>query len=94
MKFKITCAATAPKGCLVNVSAKVAGKKAMRAVTMALPRGASTPVTVTLSKSTTKRLKTKGGSLSITAKTALSSLSSATKTLKVKRLKTKKKAVR
>lgn len=94
MKFTLTCAATAPKGCLVNVGAKVAGKKAMRTMTLALPRGASTPFTVTLSKSTTRRLKTKGGSLTITAKTALSSLSPATRTLKVKRLKTKRKAVR
>jgi hypothetical protein len=94
MRFTLTCASTAPKGCLVKVSAKVAGKTAMRSTTLALPRGKSTPVTITLSKSTTRRLKTKGGSLKITARTALSSLPSATRTLKVKRLKTVRKATR
>lgn len=87
MKFTLTCAATAPKGCLVKVSAKIAGKSAMRSMTVVLPRGKASPVTVTFSKSTTKRLKTKGGTLRIRAQTALSSLPAATRTLKVKRLK-------
>ena len=39
MKFTLTCAATAPKGCLVKVSAKIAGKSAMRSMTVVLPRG-------------------------------------------------------
>ena len=91
MKFNLTCASTAPKGCLVKVSAKIAGKSVMRSMTVVLPKGKSSPITVTLSKSTTRRLKAKGGSLKITAATALSSLPSATRTLKVKRL---KKAVR
>jgi len=47
----------------------------------------SSPITVTLSKSTTCRLRSKGGSLTITAATSFSSLSSSTRTLKVKRLK-------
>jgi len=94
MTFRLTCASTAPKGCLVKVSAKIAGKSAMRSVTVVLPRGKSSSVRVTFSKSTTRRLKKKGGTLKITAKTALSSLPSATRTLKVKRLKTVRKAVR
>jgi hypothetical protein len=91
LKFKLTCAATAPKGCLVKVSAKIAGKSVMRTMTLVLLRGKSAPISVSLSKSTTRRLKAKGGSVKITAATALSSLPSATRTLKVKRL---KKAVR
>ncbi len=93
MTFTLTCAAGAPKGCLVKVSAKIAGRTAMRSTTVVLPRGRSAPVTVTLSRSTTKRLKRKGGSLKIVAQTALSSLPSASRTLKVKRLKTTRKAV-
>jgi len=87
LKFTLTCASTAPKGCLVKVSAKIAGKSVMRTTTLAIVRGKSSPITVTLSKSTTRRLKSKGGSLTITAATSFSSLSSATRTLKVKRLK-------
>ena len=94
LRFTLTCASSAPKGCLVKVSAKVAGKSAMRSMTMVLPRGRSAPVTVTFSKSTTRRLRTKGGTLKITAQTALSSLPAASRTLKVKRLKTARKAVR
>jgi hypothetical protein len=94
MKFTLTCASTAPKGCLVKVSAKIAGKSAMRSMTVVLPRGKSSPVRVTFSKSTTRRLKTKGGSLKITAQTALSSLPAATRTLKVKRLKTVRRTAR
>ena len=59
-KFTLSCPATAPKGCLIKVSGTVAGQKAIPSLTLALPRGASTPVTVTLSKSTAKRLKKKG----------------------------------
>jgi len=87
MKFTLTCAASAPKGCLVKLSAKAAGSSAMRSMTLAIPRGKATPVTVTLSRSTTRRLKSKGGSLKITAQTVLSSLPAASRTLKVKRLK-------
>ena len=87
MRFTVACAATAPKGCLVKVSAQAAGKTAGRAKTLALLRGRSTTITVKLSKSTTRRLKSRGGTLKVTAQTALSSLPSATRTLKVKRLK-------
>jgi len=90
MKLTLTCAKSAPKGCLVQISAKIAGKKAIRSVTVALPSGKSTPVTVTLSRSTTKRLKKKGGSLSVTAKTALSTLGAVTESVKVKRPKKKR----
>ena len=91
LRFTLTCAATAPKGCLVKVSAKIAGKSVMRTMTLALAKGRSSPITVTLSRSTTRRLKSKGGPLKITATTSFSSLPSASRTLKVKRL---KKAVR
>lgn len=91
MKFTLSCPTSAPKGCLVQLSAKIAGQKAILATTVALPSGRSSPVTVTLSKSTTTRLKKKGGSLTITAKTALSTLGSATETVKVKRPKSKRK---
>ena len=90
MRFTLSCPRSAPKGCLVQLSAKIAGKKAIRTTVVALASGRSTPVTVTLSKSTTRRLKAKGGSLKITAKTALSTLGASSRTLKVKRLKTKK----
>ena len=68
----------------MKVSAKIAGKSVMRTTTLAIVRGTSSPITVTLSKSTTRRLEFKGGSLTITAATLFSSLSSSTRTLKVK----------
>jgi Mg/Co/Ni transporter MgtE len=94
MKFTLSCPASAPKGCLVQLSAKIAGQKAIRTTTVALASGKSSPVTVTLSKSTTKRLKKKGGSLQVTAKTALSTLAASTQTVKVKKPKTKRKSVK
>ncbi len=94
MKFTLSCPITAPKGCLVQLSAKIAGQKAIRTTTVALARGKSSPVTVTLSKSTTKRLKKKGGSLAVTAKTALSTLGAAKQTVRVKRPKSKRKTTR
>ena len=81
---------TAPKGCLVKVSGTVAGQRAIPSLTLALPRGASTPITVKLSKSTAKRLKKKGGSLRFTAQTALSSLPSDSMSVTVKRPKKKR----
>lgn len=91
MKFTLSCPVSAPKGCLVQLSAKVSGQKAIRATTVALARGKSTPVTVTLNKSTAKRLKKKGGSLTVVAKTALSTLGHCTQTVKVKKPKAKRK---
>ncbi|MFP5363644.1 MAG: hypothetical protein ACLGI5_13045 [Thermoleophilia bacterium] len=90
MRFTLSCPRSAPKGCLVQLSAKIAGRKAIRTTIVALASGRSTPVTVTLSKSTTRRLKARGGSLKVTAKTALSTLGASSRTLKVRRLKTKK----
>ncbi len=83
--FRLSCPAIAPKGCLVQVSGKVAGRRAMPALLTALPKGTSSPVTVKLAKSAARRLRTKGGSLRLSAQTALSSLPTATKTVKVKR---------
>jgi len=93
-KSTLSCPASAPVGCLVQLTAKVAGGKAIRPLIVALPKGTSSPVTVTLTGSTVKRLKTQGGSLQVTAKTALSTLGSATQTAKVKRPKAKKKAAK
>ncbi len=90
VKFSVACPASAPKGCLVKLSGKVAGQRAMPAMTVALPRGSTTPVTVKLNRSTAKRLKKKGGSVQFTAHTALSSLSSVSKSVKVKRPRTKR----
>ena len=66
----------------------------MRTMTVALPRGKAIADHGDALQEHDARLKSKGGSLKITAQTALSSLPSATRTLKVKRLKTGKKAVR
>jgi mucin-2 len=89
-KFTISCPMSAPKGCLVKVSGTVAGQKAIPSLTLALPRGASAPVTVKLNKSTAKRLRKKGGSLRFSAQTALSTLPTASQIVKVKRPKQKR----
>ncbi len=54
-------------------------------MTLTLPKGASTPVTVALSKSAATRLRKKGGSLQVTVQTALSSPTPVTQTVMVKR---------
>ena len=63
-------------------------------MTLALPSGRSTSVTVTLSKSVTRRLRKKGGTLRVTAATALSTLGSVTQTAKVNKPKAKRKTAR
>jgi hypothetical protein len=84
-KFTLSCPPSAPRGCLVKVSGAIAGEPAIPGVMMALPRGASTPVTVKLTKSATKRLLKKGGFVQFTAQTALSSLPASTQAVKVDR---------
>lgn len=84
VRFKVSCPVTAPKGCITRVSGLVAGRKAMAAKDVLLIKGTSETVRVSLSSAAAKRLKAKGGSLKLTARTALSSLPSATKTTKVK----------
>lgn len=63
-------------------------------MTLALRNEKSAPVTVTLSKSVTRRLKTKGGAPKVTAQTASSTLAAHSRTLKVKRPKARGKALR
>jgi hypothetical protein len=86
-KFDVSCPANAPKGCLVRVTGAVAGQAAIPSLMLALPRGASTPVTVKLNKSTTRNLRDKGGAVSFKVETAKSSLAADTQIVKVKRLK-------
>jgi hypothetical protein len=83
--FALRCPAIAPKGCLVQVSGRVAGRRAARPQLLALVKGTSARVSVKLSRSAARRLRTKGGSLRLSAQTALSSLPTVTKTVKVKR---------
>lgn len=69
----------------MKVSGKVAGQRAMPALVLALPGGASTPVTVKLSERTARRLRTKGGSLRFSAQTLPSSLPAVSSSVRVKR---------
>ena len=94
MKFTLSCPRTAPIGCLVRLGAKIAGQKAMRNMMLALPGGRSTNVTVTLSKSTARRLRAKGGTLRVTATTALSTLGSMTQSVKVEKPEAKRRTTK
>lgn len=80
----MSCLSSSPKGCLVTVSGKIAGKKAITKKTVLLARDAKRTFTVKLTSSAAERLRTKGGSLKLTAATVQSSLGSASKTAKVK----------
>ena len=91
-KIRVSCPSIAPKGCYVALSGVVAGKRAFTPLKpFVLLRNASQTFTVKLNSSTTKRLKKKGGSLKVTALTYFSSLSSASKSVKVAKTRTAKK---
>ncbi len=82
-KIKLRCPTAAASSCKVKLSGKLAGKKATKSRSATVVRGATKTVTVKLTKSATTRLKSKGGTLKISAKTTGSALSAATKTAKV-----------
>jgi hypothetical protein len=90
--FTVTCPKTAPKGCVVKVSASLANKKVLKPTWIAVLSGKSTKVTVKLAKSATTRLKSKGGTLKFTAATATSTTGAVSKSLKVKKVAKKKAA--
>lgn len=90
MSIKVTCPAAAPKGCLVRVSGQLAGKRAMAAKDMLLLRNTSKTVRVKLVSSATKRLRKKGGTLRLSARTVQSTLGTATKSAKVAKPKRKR----
>ncbi len=92
--FTVTCPKTAPKGCVVKVSASLANKKVLKPKWIAVLSGKSTKVRVKLTKSATKRLKSKGGTLKFRAATATSTSGAVLKSLKVKKIATKKAAKR
>lgn len=92
MRFTLSCPASAPKGCFVQLSAKIAGQKAIGTTTgNAVERQVDARHGDAL-QDTTRRLKKKGGALTVTAKTALSTLDASTQSVKVKRRKAKRRA--
>jgi hypothetical protein len=84
-KVTVSCPVAAPKGCLVTLNGLIAGKKAFTSKTIVVMRNVTKTFTVALSNATTSRLNAKGGSLSVSALTAFSSLSSVTKSVKLAR---------
>ena len=84
-KLTISCPAAAPKGCLVTLKGSVAGKRAFAGKTIVIKRNASKTLSVKLTTVVTRRLKKKGGTLKVSALTALSSLPATTKTVKIAR---------
>jgi hypothetical protein len=82
-KVTVSCPSAAPKGCLVGLNGVVAGKKAFAAKTIVVMRNVTRTFTVNLTSAATSRLNKKGGVLNVSALTALSSLSSVTKSVKL-----------
>ena len=83
-KVTVSCPSTAPKGCLVTLDGTAAGKKAFTKKTVVIVRNVKKTFTVKLTSTVAKRLKKKGGSVKVTAQTALSSLRlGVSKTVKV-----------
>jgi hypothetical protein len=81
----LACPGSAPKGCLVAIDGVVAGKKAFAQKAVVVMRNVTHTLTVKLTSSVAKRLKTKGGSLRISARTVNASLGAISKTVKVKK---------
>ena len=79
----VSCPASAPKGCLVTLDGVVAGKKAFAQKALVVMRNVKQTVTVKLSSVAANRLKKKGGSLKVSARTVNGSLASISKTVKV-----------
>ncbi len=79
----VSCPALAPKGCLVTLDGVVAGKKAFAQKVFVVMRNVKQTVTVKLTSAAAKRLKTKGGSIKVSARTVNGSLASISKTAKV-----------
>lgn len=83
-RIRVTCPANSPKGCYVRITGKVAGRRAMTPKFFLLAPNSTQSATVRLTRTAAKRLRTKGGSLRLTALTALSSLPQTSKTTRVK----------
>lgn len=81
----MSCPSAAPKGCLVLLNGAVAGKKAFAGKTIVVLRNVTRTFTVNLTSAATSRLNKKGGVLNVSALTALTSLSSVTKSVKLAR---------
>ncbi|MTD44049.1 hypothetical protein GKE82_06965 [Conexibacter sp. W3-3-2] len=83
--FTVSCPKVAAKGCVVQVSASLAGTKVLKPRWIAVLSGSSQKVSVKLSRAVTKRLVAKGGTLTFRASTAAASGGAVTKALKVKK---------
>lgn len=92
--FTVKCPTAAPKGCVVKVSATLAGKKVLKPTWIAVLRGKSAKVKVQLPRTATSRLAKKGGTITFRAATATSTRGAVTKTLKVKKPAKKKAAAK
>jgi hypothetical protein len=82
-KVKLSCPAAVVAGCHVTLSGKLAGKTAAKRKSANVASGASKTVKMKLKSSARKRLLSKGGRLKISAKTAGSTLGSASRTAKI-----------
>ena len=65
----VSCPSLAPKGCLVVLDGVVAGKKAFAQKAIVVMRNVKQTITVKLTSVVANRLKKKGGSLKVTART-------------------------
>jgi hypothetical protein len=84
-KVTVSCPTSAPKGCLVTLNGLIAGKKAFASKTFVVMRNVTRTYTMKLSKATAVSLNKRGGALSVSALTGLSTLSAVTKTVKLAR---------
>jgi hypothetical protein len=81
--MSVSCPATAPKGCLVTLDGLVAGRQAFTQKAVVVLRSVKQSVTVKLTSAAASRLKKKGGSLTVSAKTVNASLAAISKSVKV-----------
>jgi hypothetical protein len=91
--MSVSCPSLAPKGCLVVIDGAIGNAKAFAQKVVVVMRNVRQSVAVKLTTVTGNRLKKKGGSLKVTAKTVNGTLSAVTSSVKVARPKLAKKKV-
>lgn len=80
----ISCPAAAPRGCYVRVTGKVRGRNAFPKKDFLMLRNTTQDATFKLKSSVSKRLRTKGGKVKLTAATGFQPAGPTTKTVSVK----------
>lgn len=81
----MSCPAAAPKGCYVRITGKLAGSTAFGKKDFLMLRNTTQDATLKLKSSATKRLKKKGGKITLTAATGFQPLGPTTKSATVKK---------